>query len=186
MKEPRPEKETEGQSVIVHLHRGGGAHAVRKETGEPAKKPRAKKITPRGEAFCQGVVSGLSQTEAYRKAFGCAGWKPASVQTKASEYAARSDIRARIEELQAPVLEAVRAKAKYELEDALSDCDEAIAIAKETMNPSAMVSAVALKTKIMGLQVEDRENQRRPFGDLTVEELNRRIESLSAKRAASK
>lgn len=59
-------------------------------------------LTPKQEAFVQGVVSGLSQREAYVRAYPAAAkWKPETVDSKASHALADGKVRARYEALQA-------------------------------------------------------------------------------------
>lgn len=59
-------------------------------------------LTPKQEAFVQGVVSGLSQRDAYIKAYPAAAkWKPETVDSKASHALADGKVRARYEALQA-------------------------------------------------------------------------------------
>lgn len=59
-------------------------------------------LTPKREAFVQGVISGLSQRAAYIAAYPAAAkWKPETVDSKASHLLADDKVRARYEELQA-------------------------------------------------------------------------------------
>lgn len=56
---------------------------------------------PRHEIFAQAVVSGKTQTDAYREAFpNSLAWKDTSVAPKASNLASKPDVAARILELQ--------------------------------------------------------------------------------------
>jgi carbonic anhydrase len=57
-------------------------------------------LDPRREAFAQGVASGLSQAEAYRRANPRSlKWKPSTVHAKGSETAAEEKVSRRIAEL---------------------------------------------------------------------------------------
>jgi phage terminase small subunit len=59
------------------------------------------KLTPSEEQFCVGVATGLSQAEAYRRAFTSAKkWQDKTVHEKASRLAASGKVKARIRALQ--------------------------------------------------------------------------------------
>ncbi len=59
-------------------------------------------LTPKQEAFVQGVISGLSQRNAYIQAYPTAAkWKPETVDSKASHLMAEDKVRARYDTLQA-------------------------------------------------------------------------------------
>jgi hypothetical protein len=64
-------------------------------------------LTPQQEKFAQGVASGLSQAESYRKAYPAAlKWKDDSVHNKASTLARHALVRARVAALAKKVEEA--------------------------------------------------------------------------------
>ena len=59
-------------------------------------------LTPKREAFAAGLAQGLSQAEAYRRAFPSSlKWKDATVWRKASLLAADGEVQARVAELTA-------------------------------------------------------------------------------------
>jgi hypothetical protein len=61
-------------------------------------------LTPKQEAFAQGLASGLSQSEAYRVAYPKAqSWKDATVWRKASLMAGNGDVQARVDQLRREV-----------------------------------------------------------------------------------
>ena len=65
----------------------------------PGRSPRlANGLTMKQEAFCQAMASGDSPSLAYRKAFDSSGMATATIYARSSELAARSNIRARIDE----------------------------------------------------------------------------------------
>ena len=57
-------------------------------------------LTPKQEKFCQEFKKCGNQTEAYKKAYGCKGWKPETITKRASELMQNGDISGRIAELQ--------------------------------------------------------------------------------------
>lgn len=132
----------------------------------------SEKLTPKREKFAQAVASGMAQADAYRAAFNPKKSKDATIHQEASRLAADRKVSARIIELRAPVI----AEARYDLKTAMVECDEAIALARSTESASAMVAAVQLKAKLNGLMVEDRKNQRRPYEELSDEQLDGFIE----------
>lgn len=129
-------------------------------------------LTAKQESFAQHLAKGATQADAYRAAFAPKRCKDKTIHEKASRLAAEGKVQARLAALRAPVV----AKVRYEIEQAMAECDEAIALAKKNDSASAMVAAVQLKSKLNGLLVEDRRNQRRPFEELTDAQLDGFIE----------
>ncbi len=107
-------------------------------------------LTPKQEAFAQAIVSGMSQADAYRKAYDAGNMKPATVQSKASILMADGKVRARVEELRRPVVE----KVQYGLEQAMAEADRAVSLAEEKGQVGAMVAAIQLRAKLNGLLVD--------------------------------
>ena len=56
-------------------------------------------LTPKQEKFCQCIIKGMSQTDAYREAFDIKTAKPESVYTMSSRLLRNVKIESRIEEL---------------------------------------------------------------------------------------
>lgn len=108
------------------------------------------KLTAKQEAFCQAVVSGMSQSDAYRKAYNAKKMKAETVQQSASRLMADRKVAARVESLRKPVAE----KVQYGLEQAMLEAKEAFDIAKEKENGGAMVAAATLRAKLNGLLIE--------------------------------
>ena len=67
-------------------------------------KDKKKKLTPKQEAFVQGVVSGKSQYQAYRDAYDCKTASRATIDRKATALAGRDTIRTRISQLKGRAL----------------------------------------------------------------------------------
>jgi phage terminase small subunit len=124
-------------------------------------------LTAKQEAFCQAVVSGMTQADAYRKAYDAERMKPETVQSKASILMADGKVRARVEEIRAPVV----AKVQYGLEQAMSEAEEAFKVAKAKENGGAMVAAVSLRAKLNGLLVERSEIRTGPLDGIEHDEL---------------
>lgn len=75
-------------------------------------------LTPKREKFVQNLIAGMSQREAYRKAFPSAvKWKDATVDSKASELFGNDEILERYNQLQAEFA----ARALYTREEAVKD-----------------------------------------------------------------
>lgn len=60
-------------------------------------------LTGKQKKFCQEYIKSGNQTEAYKKAYGCANWKPETITKRASELMQNGDIMGRISELQEKV-----------------------------------------------------------------------------------
>lgn len=56
-------------------------------------------LTPKQEAFAQAVVSGLSQSDAYRKAYDAGKMKPETVQNNAYKLIGNNEVATRIASL---------------------------------------------------------------------------------------
>ena len=65
-------------------------------------------LTPKQEKFCQGIVSGLNQSDAYRAAYSVGeDTKPESVNQMAWDLMQNVDISCRIEHLRKPIAERI-------------------------------------------------------------------------------
>lgn len=138
-------------------------------------------LTPKQEAFCQAIVSGISQADAYRKAYDAKSMKPAVVQNKASLLMKKGEVRVRIENLRRPVIE----KLQYGLEQAMAEAAEAFAVSKAKEQGGAMVAAVQLRAKLNGLLVDRSEVRTGPLDGLTHEELREFHDAIESVRAVS-
>src|SRR5688500_15930448 len=65
-------------------------------------------LSPREEAFCLAIVEGLSESDAYRKAYRPQRAKAKTIHEMASRLMAKRKVRARIAELMQPVIERAR------------------------------------------------------------------------------
>ena len=64
--------------------------------------------TPKQEKFCQAVVRGMNQSDAYRQAYDAKRMSSKTVNQKACRLMAKGNIGARVQELRAPVVKAVQ------------------------------------------------------------------------------
>lgn len=74
-------------------------------------------LTPKQEKFIQGIVSGLSQREAYKQAYNCSKWKDENIDSQASKVFSNPKIRTRYNEL----MEEHKAKALWTREEAVNE-----------------------------------------------------------------
>ncbi|MBI3157609.1 MAG: terminase [Burkholderiales bacterium] len=83
-------------------------------------------LTPKREAFAAGLAQGLSQAEAYRRAFPrSAAWKDAAVWSKASLLAGDGKVRERVAEIGAKAAAANEFTVAQHLSTLLALRDEA-------------------------------------------------------------
>lgn len=108
-------------------------------------------LTPKQEKFCQGVVQGMSQADAYRAAYNAEGMKPETIQQNASRLIKSSKIAARVEELRAPVVEECR----LTLRNHLDTLEQLRDVAKDSGTIAAAVRAEELRGKASGLYTEN-------------------------------
>jgi phage terminase small subunit len=119
----------------------------------------AKPLTAKQEAFCQAVVQGIGQADAYRMSYAVKKMKPGAVDVEASRLMDNPKVAHRLQELRAPVVEKVR----YGIEQAMDEAMEAFKVAKGKEQGGAMVAAVQLRAKLNGLLIEKREDVTDPL-----------------------
>ncbi|MEO7860039.1 MAG: terminase small subunit [Nitrospirales bacterium] len=76
-------------------------------------------MTPRRETFCQEIVKGTRQSEAYRVAFQPKRASAKTVYEKASRLIKQPNVATRIKELMAPIIAAVQLTREQWIEDAI-------------------------------------------------------------------
>lgn len=114
-------------------------------------------LTPKQEKFIQGVVSGMTYSDAYRAAYNCARMKPETVNNKAWELSRKGEIAARIEKARA---EAAK-KAQWSLDIAVERVrklnDEALSSLEEdglykgSPSVKALIESTALLNRMTGV-----------------------------------
>jgi phage terminase small subunit len=147
---------------------------------------KAPTLTAKQEAFCQAIVSGMSQADAYRKAYDAENMKPATVQKRASELMGNGAITGRVDALRAPVVE----KLQYGLEQAMNEAEDAFRVSKQKEQGGAMVAAVTLRAKLNGLLIEKREDVTDPLkkaiGNMPAEKAQEMLDALAQVEAVRK
>ena len=114
----------------------------------------AKELTPKQEAFAQAVASGLTQSDAYRKAYTVRPTtKPESVNQKSSALMAEVNIRSRVMELR----ERGADNAVLTREAHLEELKRLKMIALSMEDIKAAISAEQLRGKVMGHYIERQE-----------------------------
>lgn len=129
-------------------------------------------LTPKKEAFAQAVVSGMSQSDAYRASFNVkAATKPETVNQAASRLMADSNVSARVEELRVPVVKAAQITLASHLERLRS-----LSEAAESSNQfSAAITAEVARGKASGLYVEKTEVTGADGGPVQIARIERVI-----------
>lgn len=118
------------------------------------RKPGAKNdaLTPKQEAFALAYVETGNASEAYRRAYDASKMKPAVINVKASQLLAEDKVAVRVAALRADVV----ARHNLTVDDLIDELDEArsVALAAETPQASAAISATMSKAKLLGLIVD--------------------------------
>lgn len=104
-------------------------------------------LTLKQEYFVKAYIETGNASEAYRIAYDADKMKAETIHRKASELMNNGKIRARLNELQTEHKE----RHNMTVDDLIKELDEAREIAKENGNPTAMISAVMGKAKLLGL-----------------------------------
>lgn len=108
-------------------------------------------LTAKQEAFAQAVASGMSQSDAYRAAYEVSpDTKADTINQKGSRLMAEGKIKARVEELRAPVVKA----AQITLAGHLERLGELSRLSQESGQMSAAIAAEVARGKASGLYVE--------------------------------
>lgn len=110
-------------------------------------------LTPKKEAFAQAVASGMTQADAYRTAYNAENMKPETIASKASILMADGNVRARVDELRAPIAE----KAQITLESHLDDLLRLRRMAEDNNDIKAAISAEIARGKAAGIVVDKKE-----------------------------
>lgn len=110
-------------------------------------------LTSKQEAFCQAIVSGMSQADAYRAAYACKNATDNSVIQMASRLMAKVNVISRVDSLRKPVIE----RLQYGLAEAMAEAADAMDVSRSKENGGAMVAAVTLRAKLSGLLVDRKE-----------------------------
>ena len=92
------------------------------------KKEKIMGLTPKQEHFAQNLFSGMTQADAYRKAFGQGKYNDKTLIEAASRLSANSNVLARVKELQ----KTLENKALWTREDSINKLKEAFEIADKT------------------------------------------------------
>ena len=125
------------------------------------KRIEKRELTPKQEGFCQCIVSGKNITEAYRANYSHKNMKAATVHRSAKQLIDNHKIKARIEEIRAPVREALG----ITLENHLEELRRLRNLASEKEHYAAAITAETNRGKVSGLYVEKVEQT----GNITYE-----------------
>lgn len=136
------------------------------------------KLNIRQERFCLGLAEGLPQSRAYVEAGYTARGNAAEVA--AARLFRNVQVQSRMAELRA----AAARRSEITVDDLVAELDAMIELARATKNPSAGVTAVMGKAKLLGLVVDRAEvatTLRRPMREpgevmqMSLEEWERRF-----------
>lgn len=146
-------------------------------------------LTAKQEKFVQGIVSGMSQREAYKSAYNCSNMKDKTIDEKASRMMKASKVRARYDELMAEHKD----KALWTREQAVQDLiwikdkarEDIRSIGVKQANSNAFISAIKELNQLEDLYPKDIKDDS-GTGDKTIiitnEDEMRKIMNESVKR----
>ncbi len=106
-------------------------------------------LTGKQEAFCQAIIKGKTQADAYRENYSVKGWKESSIHCCASQLASDTKVAQRLESLRA----AIAKRHELTVDDIIAELEEAREMARSANipNPGVMVNATMGKAKVAGL-----------------------------------
>lgn len=109
------------------------------------------KLNARQERFCLGLSEGLPQSRAYIEAGYTARGNAAEVE--ASKMVRLPKVAARVAELRADAAK----RSEITVDDLVAELDVMLQLARATKNPSAGVTAIMGKAKLLGLIIDKAE-----------------------------
>ncbi len=134
-------------------------------------------LTPKQEAFCIAMASGMNPSDAYRSAYDTSKMKPASINKEAKKLLTENPhITPRIDSLRKPVIQA----AQYGLAEAMAEAADALEVAREKSNGGAMVAAVTLRAKLSGLLIDKKEIRTGELDGLGHDDLKQLRDAITA------
>ena len=130
------------------------------------------KLTPKQHEFCQAVFLGMSQADAYRKAYNADGMSDTAIRVEASRLMDNPNITLTLEELRKPIIMAN----EVTVQSLMDELEEARVMASTQEKPqaTAMVAATMGKAKLAGLiresvdvtlSVEEKRSLKISFGE---------------------
>jgi hypothetical protein len=138
-------------------------------------------LTPKQEKFVQGIVSGLSQREAYKQAYNAAKMKDKSIDEKASELFRNVKIKSRYDEIISEYKEESKYSRKQMEEDLIWVKNEAKRDIQTNginkSNGNVFISSIKELGNLNDLypckkqQIEHSGNINNPFANLSEEQL---------------
>ena len=147
-------------------------------------------LTPKQERFAQLVASGMTKADAYRHAYNAENMADKTIHEEASRTANDRKVSTRIKALQ----EAATIDALWSLELSIKTKRQALKIGIDKGDWRAIIQASESLDKLCGLEPARKvditssdgsmsPNKRRPFEDLTDEELDEELARRGLKRA---
>lgn len=124
-------------------------------------------LTQKQENFCLAYIETGNASEAYRRAYNASKMKQESIAVKASELLANGKVAVRVAELQ----KAAADRNAITVDDLISELEEArlVALACETPQSSAAVSATMGKAKMLGYLTDKTELTGKDGGPVQVD-----------------
>lgn len=110
-------------------------------------------LTSKQEKFCQGIVSGLNQSDAYRAAYSCDGMGDPTINNNAYVLMQNNDIVMRIEHLRRPIAERVGRTLEQHIERLMKLGEHGESLDKV----EAAIKAEELIGKVLGFYVNKTE-----------------------------
>lgn len=140
-------------------------------------------LTEKQQRFVEGLLAGLTNSEAYRQAYDCSRMQPNTVHSEASKLAANPKVAACLE---AQLMDKRRERAERNSMESLKVADRVwrnvwrLAEGGNGVPPAVQQSALALAAKMAGMLTDKVEIEQRNTDSSTIEkELFERLQRLS-------
>ena len=127
------------------------------------------------EAFCQAIVSGMSQADAYRSAYNAEKMKNETIQNNAYKLMQNNEVTTRIQELRGEVQATFKFTREAYLKALLDNIELAKGTGKDNETPqcAAINGSLGLIAKCLGFNEPDKleVTHKKNIADMTDEEL---------------
>jgi phage terminase small subunit len=90
--------------MVAYPGKEGAGRIISMKKDREKQDSQSRPLTQKQEKFVQLLISGKSQREAYKEAYGCEGWKPENIDSQASRTLKKPKVAARYEEARSKIV----------------------------------------------------------------------------------
>lgn len=133
-----------------------------------------KELTAKQQKFADGVVSGLNQSDAYRKAYDTSNWSPEAIHQQASTMMEHPQILLMVQTLKQAIVEQATTAQAWNLDKQIRESATNVQLGRDLGQIGASNGALTNIGKLTGLLVDRHEVKNlhlHAFADVSTEQL---------------